>query len=118
MPRAARALTAVCLALLVLLEATPTVARIRIPSAGPRRCEIAASRHRVTMVAALSERSTAPAATAREVLVPSSLPARKPRVADLEAGGRSAATAVARRSFAWLRVHRQRARAPDDPDPL
>ena len=120
MSRAVRVVVCLSLALLVLLEATPTVAKIRIRGA-TRRCEIAASRHPITLIALPSERGASAAdraATERTPLVPLTLLAADPRLATLATRAATPDDRGIARSRAWLHAHRQRARAPDDPDPL
>jgi hypothetical protein len=119
MPRVVRAVICFALALLVLLEATPAVAKMTMRSRS-RGCEIAATKHRVTFFALPSERGASHdgATAARTPLVPLTVFTAGSRLAGSALRAVILPEGIAARSRAWLHVHRQRARAPDDPDPL
>jgi len=122
MARYARGLTSVLLTVLVLLEATPSAPAMARALPGPaRRCEIAASVVPVTMLALPSERGGTPAdpgGLERVPLAPITMLSASPLLAKLVVAPAVGPEVAARARRAWIQILRQRARAPDGPDPL
>lgn len=120
MARYARAFTSVVLAILILLEATPSfpATAVRSPT---RRCEIASSVVPITLLALPSERSTStvdPGAFERMPLATFTIAPAITQLAHVTVRGALHSDAAGHALCAWLQMHRQRARSPDDPDPL
>ena len=123
MARYAQQLTSVLLAVLVLLEATPggAPAMARTLPGPAQQCEIAASVVPVTLLALPSERGGTPANPAgfeRVPLAPFTMQPVSLLLAKLAVVPTAGPDAAAHARRAWLQILRQRARAPDDPDPL
>jgi hypothetical protein len=119
MARGARATASVFLTILVLLEGTPSFAAAAGRSHA-RRCEIASSITPITFLALPSDRTRSAIDPRRSERIPIgifAIGARGPW-ATRPAGRlvRHVDESAARR--AWFNLHRQRARSPNDPDPL